>query len=221
MQNAPTENNFFKGWRNPTSVDVVLAEHYYPLLIDLASKGEMVTFKDFVDMAKERHPDVHDVQAAIPVSTGRRFEFIRLYTREHDLPDLSSWVVNQSGKNSDVYQADFDPTEERRKTQTVDWRQYEGDWSTYIKSMKEFKPAVKTKSLSEKEAQQIIADYYQSVRDEMPSLAGFSLSERREEMIAGLTAGDAVEDVFEKTLFSVLRNKSGQMVKKSGRQLEV
>jgi len=43
---------------------------------------------------------------------------------------------------------------------------------------------------------------------------GFSLSELREKMIAGLTAGDAVEDVFEKTLFSVLRNKSGQMVKK-------
>jgi hypothetical protein len=200
MQNAPTENNFFKGWRNPTSVDVVLAEHYYPLLIDVASKGEMVTFKD--------------VQAAIPVSTGRRFEFIRLYTREHGLPDLSSWVVNQSGKNSDIYQADFDPAEERRKTQAVDWSHYEGDWSAYIKSMKEFKPVVKTKPLTEKEAQQIVADYYRSVRDEIPSLVGFSLSELREKMIAGLTAGDAVEDVFKKTLFSVLRNKSGQMVKK-------
>ena len=87
--------------------------------------------------------------------------------------------------------------------------------------MKEFKPSVKTKPLNEKEAQKIIADYYRSVRDEIPSLTGFSLSELREEMIAGLTAGDAVEDVFEKTLFSVLRNKSDKMVKKSGRQLEV
>jgi hypothetical protein len=33
-------------------------------------------------------------------------------------------------------------------------------------------------------------------------------------MIAGLTAGDAVEDVFEKTLFSVLRNKSNKVTKK-------
>ena len=82
MQNAPTENNFFKGWRNPTSVDVVLAEHYYPLLIEVAVKGDLVTFKDFVDMAK------HVTQGAgcassHSVSTGRRFEFIRLYTREH------------------------------------------------------------------------------------------------------------------------------------------
>ena len=214
MQNTPTENNFFKGWRNPTSVDVVLAEHYYPLLIEVAVKGDLVTFKDFVEMAKVRYPDVQDVQAAIPVSTGRRFEFIRLYTREHGLPDLSSWVVNQSGKNSDVYQSDFDPVEERRKTQTIDWSQYEGNWSAYIKSMKEFKLKTKTKPLSEKEAQHIIADYYQTVRDDIPSLNGFSLSDLRAQMIAGLIAGDAVEDVFEKTLFSVLRNKSNKVTQK-------
>ena len=214
MQNSPTENNFFKGWRNPTSVDVVLAEHYYPLLIEVAVKGDLVTFKDFVDMAKARYPEVQDVQAAIPVSTGRRFEFIRLYTREYGLPDLSSWVVNQNGKSSDVYQADFDPAEERRKTQTIDWSQHEGNWSAYVKSMKEYKPKTKTKPLTEKEAQQIIASYYQTVRDDVSSLAGFSLSDLREQMIAGLIAGNAVEDVFEKTLFSVLSNKSSKVTKK-------
>ena len=50
----------------------------------------------------------------------------------------------------------------------------------------EFKPKTKTKALTEKEAQIIIADYYQSVRDEVTSLAGFSLRKLREGMIAGL-----------------------------------
>ena len=194
-------------------MDIVLAEYYYPLLIEVANKGELVTFKDFLDMAKERHPNVHDVQAAIPVSTGRRFEFIRLYTREHGLPDLSSWVVNQSGKHSEIYQADFDPVDERKKTQAIDWNKYDGDWSAYVKSMKEFKPKTKTKALTEKEAQIIIADYYQSVRDEVTSLAGFSLRKLREGMIAGLIAGDAVEDVFERTLFSILRNNPNRVAK--------
>ena len=85
--------------------------------------------------------------------------------------------------------------DERKKTQAIDWN-YDGDWSAYVKSMKEFKPKTKTKALTEKEAQIIIADYYQSVRDEVTSLAGFR-RKLREGMIAGLIAGDAVEDVFE------------------------
>ena len=79
--------------------------------------------------------------------------------------------------------------------------------------MKEFKPKTKTKALTEKEAQIIIADYYQSVRDEVTSLAGFSLRKLREGMIAGLIAGDAVEDVFERTLFSILRNNPNRVAK--------
>ena len=62
--------------------------------------------------------------------------------------------------------------DERKKTQAIDWNKYDGDWSV-CEINERVQTKTKAKALTEKEAQIIIADYYQSVRDEVTSLAGF------------------------------------------------
>jgi hypothetical protein len=89
------------------------------MLCELAKQKKEMTFKEFVDAAKERYPNVEEVQNAIPVSTGRRFEYVRTYTTQHELPDLSAWVVSQAGTNSDDYEADFDPQVERDESSKI------------------------------------------------------------------------------------------------------
>ena len=48
-------NNFLAGRRNPTPTDAVLAKCYYPMLCELAKQKKEMTFKEFVDAAKERY----------------------------------------------------------------------------------------------------------------------------------------------------------------------
>ena len=85
---SPAErvNHFLNGERKVTETDAALAIAYYPLLVDLAGRRLTITFKDFVDLAKATYPDNPAVQNAIPVSTGRRLEFVRVFTALQRLP---------------------------------------------------------------------------------------------------------------------------------------
>jgi hypothetical protein len=108
------KNNFLKDRKKPTETDVALAIAYYPMLVEISARQEMITFDQFVQNAKARYPKDQSVQNAIPVSTGRRFEFVRIFTELNEFPDLSAWVVNKAGKNSAAYSADYDPEAERK-----------------------------------------------------------------------------------------------------------
>ena len=88
---------------------MALAIAYYPILVEISARQEMITFDQFVQNAKARHPKDQAVQNIIPVSTGRRFEFLRIFTELNGFPDLSAWVANKAGKNSAAYSADYDP----------------------------------------------------------------------------------------------------------------
>ena len=50
------------------------------MLIDLAKNLQETTFQNFVENAKLKYPQSNEVQNAIPVKTGRRLEYIRIFT---------------------------------------------------------------------------------------------------------------------------------------------
>ena len=79
-------NNFLNGNRKRTKTDYVLAKAYYPLLIDIAKNQQEVTFQQFVENAKSQYTQIKEVQNAIPVSTGRGLEYIRIFTTREKLP---------------------------------------------------------------------------------------------------------------------------------------
>jgi len=129
-------NNFVLGNRRLSETDVKLAEYYFPILIKVARDGgfqSTISFLEFIREAQAYYPEIEIVQKAIPVSTGRRFEALRLFLRDENLPDLSAFVVNAgSGRNSADYVKDFDPILERKKCAQVAWERYlNNDWIEY------------------------------------------------------------------------------------------
>lgn len=155
-------NNFLNGKKQVTETDAALAIAYYPLLVDLATQRRMITFRDFVDLAKATYPDNPTVQNAIPVSTGRRLEFVRIFTALQGLPDLSAWVTSQNGKNSPTFERDFDPVKERRESAEVDWSLHKAAWEAHAALLR--KKALPLMRRSEAEATTMMAKIAHEMR---------------------------------------------------------
>lgn len=81
---------------NITLNDVQLAAAYYPILIDLAKHKHRLTYGELVGKAKVIYPEKGYVQNAIPVSTGRKLDVVRIFTNERNLPDVTSLIINKS-----------------------------------------------------------------------------------------------------------------------------
>ena len=208
------ENNFLAGRRNPTPTDAVLAKCYYPMLCELAKQKKEMTFKDFVDAAKERYPNVEEVQNAIPVSTGRRFEFVRTYTNQHELPDLSAWVVSQAGTNSEEYTADFNPQEEREASSNINWDDYEGEWGEFVEQL--VKSTIKVKRIKKDKARSIMAQYANELRAKIeahipnPKKLRYAtlVTPFAAPIIESLMEGNEVEVAFDNVIFDMTQSRS-------------
>jgi|GEM_PF-1362006 len=161
------ENNFLNGNKKPTPTDATLAKCYFPLLVEISNKQEKVTFKQFLRMAKSKYPKNEAVQNAIPVSTGRRLEYVRIFTKANDLPDLSAWIVNQAGTNSNEYLADFDPDQERERCKITDWSEHVDNFEVYTEKLD--KIAIKMKRRKKLECASLIGEFYLKIKDDLPN----------------------------------------------------
>lgn len=159
---AERVNNFLNGKKQVTETDAALAIAYYPLLVEIATRRRTITFKDFVELAKATYPDNPAVQNAIPVSTGRRLEFVRIFTALRDLPDLSAWVTGQNGKNSSTFEKDFDPVEERKRSSEVDWSEHQAAWEAHAADLR--KKAQKLTPRSQAQASSLMSKIAQEMR---------------------------------------------------------
>jgi hypothetical protein len=120
-------------FQNVTLIDIQLARIYLPFLVKCAREGSTCTYTDLVDRAKVTHPANPDVQRAIPVSTGRRLEVIRLYCKAEGLPDLASLVVGKnSGECGIFYLKHFDPVAARAAVFDMDWNRILPDIDGYF-----------------------------------------------------------------------------------------
>lgn len=206
---AERVNHFLNGERKVTETDAALAIAYYPLLVDLAAHRRTITFKDFVGLAKATYPENPTVQNAIPVSTGRRLEFIRVFTAVNGLPDLSAWVTGKSGKNSAAYEGDFNPVEERRRSAEVDWSEHQAAWEAHAAELR--KLAQKITPRSEMEARFLMAEFAKEMRPKIE--AAIPNPEKRpyvtlvapfrETILQDLMSGLDPEDVFENVLIDM------------------
>ena len=156
------KNNFLKDRKKPTETDLALSIAYYPMLVEISARQEKITFDQFVQNAKARYPKDQAVQNAIPVSTGRRFEFIRIFTEPNGFPDLSVWVVNKAGENSTAFNDDYDPEVERENSANTDWSLYQTEWDAHVAELK--KLSIKLKRRKPDEARKLMADFARKMR---------------------------------------------------------
>ena len=203
-------NNFLNGNRKRTKTDYVLAKAYYPLLIDIATNQQEVTFQQFVENAKSQYTQIKEVQNAIPVSTGRYLEYIRIFTITEKLPDLSAWIVSKKGTNSEAYLAEFNPVLERENTTKIDWNSYDEKWQQYLEKLN--KETLILKKRTEKEALELMAKHAKLLEDKIKALVPNPqklkyvelIEPFREPILQDLMDGKDVEDCFNDAIFDVL-----------------
>ena len=173
-----------------THNDIQLATVYYPILIDLAKHKHCLTYGELVDKAKKLHPDLAYVKNAIPVSTGRKLDVIRIYTKERDLPDLSSLIINKNtGEVGSGFPSDPDAT--REKVFALDWEQVSTEFEWFVREAE--KKITPRKKRKEPEARELMYAYYKEHKNTLPP----TVTDLRELIIELLMEGFSAEEAYE------------------------
>jgi len=177
--------------KNITENDLLLAEVYFPFLVILAKDKKLISYRDLVEQAKKMHPNNEIVQNAIPVSTGRRLEALRMFTSKNNLPDITSLVVNQSkGECGEAYLKHKDAEVERSHVYSFDWSKTKIEFNVFLELVKkEIKPRKKVKP---EQARKLMSDYY---LEHKPSLNA-NIVDCREIIIEMISEGFSPEEAF-------------------------
>lgn len=193
---VPTPSNASEGlYANITLTDVLLATAYYPILIDLAKHKHCLTYGELVQRAKEENPSNTTVKSAIPVSTGRRLDVVRLFTRERGIPDLSALVINKNkGECGKFYTDHFDPVAIREEIFAFDWTAVSTDFAGFVKLTE--KAITPRKKIKEPAALALLHSYYQEHKATLPA----DIRTRRELIIELLMEGFSPEEAFTQVL---------------------
>ena len=173
-------------YENVTLIDVKLASAYYPILVDLARHKHCLTYGELVQRAKDEYPKNDIVQNAIPVSTGRRLDVVRMFTSERDMPDLTSLVISKgSGECGPGFRRNFDPVTAREAVFAFDWSDV-----TINHTEQAIKPR---RTVSKGVALKLMSDYNLQHRSTLPA----DIRERREEIIDLIMEGFTQEEAFQ------------------------
>lgn len=178
-------------YTNITLNDVQLASAYYPILIHLAKHKHCLTYSELVTKAKEMYPLKAVVQRAIPVSTGRKLDVVRLFTAEHELPDLSSLIINKgSGECGVGFTQHFDPVAAREKVFAFDWSTVSTDFDGFIKHTETV--IIPRKRLKKPEAVKVMVEFYRQNKETLP----LSVRDKRDFIVELLMEGFSAEEAF-------------------------
>ncbi len=181
---------------NITLNDVQLAAIYYPILIELARNKRCISYGELISRAKELHPNTEYVQRAIPVSTGRKLDVVRLFTSESGLPDVTSLILNKSmGECGNGVTEHFDPIKLRKEVFAYDWTTVSDKFDIYIKTAEQkVKTSSKkaTEKISRQNAMAMTLQYYKENKANFPS----SITRRRDDIIDLILNGYEVEKAY-------------------------
>jgi hypothetical protein len=182
-------------YQNITLTDVQLASAYYPILQELASQRKCLTCLELVDAAKRRYPDRLVVRRAMAISAGRRLDVIRLFTAEHDLPDISALVISKNtGKAAGGSNLQADPKHTRDQVYAYDWSKVSSDFDGFVQVREQ--TLVRRKKITKAKALELMAQYYQLHKNRMPA----DVRQHREAILELLEEGFEVAEVFELVL---------------------
>ena len=178
-------------YRNITLNDVQLASAYYPILIDLAKHKHRLTYGELVERAKTTYPSNAVVQNAIAVSAGRKLDVVRIFTKERDLPDLTSLIINKgAGECGSGFTAHFDPVAARAEVFAFDWSKVSTDFDGYIEHT--VNAITPRKPIKRPAALKLMSDYHSANRQQLPS----NISGQRELILELLMEGFSPAEAF-------------------------
>ncbi len=179
-------------YANVTIVDIELASAYYPILLQVAKRNEIITYGDLVANAKLLNSSNATVQNAIAVSAGRRLDVVRIFTDERDLPDLTSLVVNKTeGECGSGFLRSFDPIAVRSKVYGFDWSSVSSDFNLFLESSR--KITAPKKKITEDAARKLAWDHFSGNKE---SFVYQSVKSNYEEIIKSIMDGTQIDEAF-------------------------
>lgn len=193
------KNNFINEKKSETETDNIAARCYFPMLKEIAKSQNILTYKEFNELAKKIYPDIKEIQKAAAINLGRRFEYIRLYLIEHDLPDLSAWIVNSKHESAPVYKSDFDPDVEQERSKTTPWDLYPGDheWGPAVQLSDEALDLLKKRT--PKNAIRLMGEMVKKYKSRL-DFKSKKLANARNEILPRLMDGEDPDEVFSEYL---------------------
>ena len=193
------KNNFINDKKSETETDNIAARCYFPMLKEIAKSRSILTYKEFNELAKTIYPDIKEIRKAAAINLGRRFEYIRLYLIEHDLPDLSAWIVNSKYESAPVYKRDFDPDIEQERSKTTPWDLYPGDpkWGAEIQLSDEALRLLKKRT--PKNAIRLMGEMVKQYKSRL-DFKSKKLANARNEILPRLMDGEDPDEVFSEYL---------------------
>jgi hypothetical protein len=187
--------------QNLTSTDLELAAAYYPILVELAQQRRCLSYGELLSEAQRRYPDQPVVQRAIPVSTGRRLDVIRLFCAEHNIPNLSALILNKerreagSGIDQPVDPKDaVDPKETCEAIFAYDWSELTLEFDDYL-TLRRRAPTPR-KKVSAATARTLMAEHYAVHKMSLPK----DVVRHREVILGLIEKGGTAAEAFEQAL---------------------
>lgn len=189
-----------------TKSDLVLASVYFPILVEVAKTGKLITYSQLVDQAKSLYPEDPIVQNAIAVSTGRRLDVVRMFTKDAKCPDLTSLVVNKAkGECGDGFTRSYNPEIVRDEVHRHDWNKVKTDFEGFLEiTEKKIKPR---KKISKAQAGELRFKYYIENKNSLP----LEIREYRDFLDECIMEGMEVADAFSECISLINRNDSNTL----------
>lgn len=163
----------------------------------VARRHETVTYGELVEQAKAAYPDNETVQNAIPVSVGRRLDFVRSFTGQRQLPDLSSLVVNKTTGECDIgFTRSFNPEEARASVSAFDWRSVSTEFTGAVAAAR--KRSAPRKKRTEAAAAQVMYEYFTANKSSLPT----DIKKYRPQILRLLIEGEEPSEAYAQGLKS-------------------
>lgn len=174
---------------NTTRLDVYLAKIYAEVLLTCAIEKRTTTYLGLIQAARQIYPQDPHLVNAIPVSTGRRLDVIRVYTLENNLPDLTALVLSSVTDKPGAL-GPQDPA----ILQSVLSFNWQGITITFDNIVFDISPKhlPQKRGNTKSQALQQMSDYYKANKTNLPA----DIAKHRDEIIGLILAGYAPEQAF-------------------------
>ena len=177
-----------------TDLSLHLASLFYPILIETAKNKTVLTYKELIELAKQRHPNDTDIQKMIPVRTGRVLGVIFDFAEQAKLPRISTLIVGRKGECGEGIKNKFDCEQERQICYAFNWEAKLPEFWDHIHKAKAANAIrlQKTIKISKVKASEIMWEFYTANRSNLaPEVRNF-----RDHIIEQLCAGFAPTEVY-------------------------
>ena len=182
-------------YQNFTPTDLELAAAYYPILVELAQQRRCLSYGELLSEAQRRYPDKPVVQRAIPVSTGRRLDVIRVFSEERNIPNLSALILNKERRESGSgFDRQADPKEVCEAVFAHDWSELTSEFDGYL-TLQRRAPAPR-KKVSAATARTLMAQHYAVHKMSLPK----DVVRHRELILELIEEGGTAAEAFDQAL---------------------